>query len=83
MGHSPFNDNEASQPVPGLYQHFKGNNYQVINTVRHSETEELLVLYRPCYGKKELWVRPLSSFNELVNRNGTTQPRFKLVKADK
>ncbi|MGX5201048.1 DUF1653 domain-containing protein [Aliikangiella sp. IMCC44632] len=32
---------------PGLYQHYKGNFYQVISTVRHSETEEVLVLYFP------------------------------------
>ena len=42
----------------GIYQHYKGNRYQVIDLVIHSETEEWLVLYRPLYGAGELWVRP-------------------------
>jgi len=31
---------------PGLYQHYKGNQYEVIDVVRHSESEEKLVLIR-------------------------------------
>ena len=32
---------------PGRYRHYKNNNeYTVISIVRHSETEEALVLYR-------------------------------------
>lgn len=83
MTHSLKNDTPNSLPVPGLYRHFKGNNYQVIDTVRHSETEELLVLYHPCYGEQKLWVRPLNSFNELVHHDGKTQPRFGLIEEDK
>ena len=50
----------------GLYRHYKGAQYQVIGTVRHSETEEELVLYRALYGEKGLWVRPLIMFTETV-----------------
>ena len=50
----------------GLYRHYKGFEYQVIDTVRHSETEEELVLYRALYGEKGLWVRPLAMFTETV-----------------
>ena len=65
---------------PGLYQHYKGNQYEVIDTVRHSETEETLVLYRALYGEKGLWVRPLEMFKESVNIDGLCMPRFEFVK---
>jgi len=43
---------------PGRYRHYKGNEYEVIGVVRHSETLEALVLYRPLYNDTGLWVRP-------------------------
>jgi hypothetical protein len=67
-------------PAPGLYQHYKGNRYEVIDVVTHSETEEKLVLYRPLYGEQKLWVRPLSMFMESVNADGRIVPRFAYLK---
>ncbi|UTW44763.1 DUF1653 domain-containing protein [bacterium SCSIO 12696] len=61
---------------PGLYRHYKGNNYEVVGVARHSETEELLVVYRPCYGDRSLWVRPLTMFVETVTIDGNAVPRF-------
>ncbi len=66
----------------GLYCHYKGNEYEVIGIVRHSETEEQMVLYRALYGDKGLWVRPLEMFTEMVNVDGKTRPRFELIKED-
>ncbi len=65
--------------VPGIYQHYKGPLYRVIDCVRHSESEEELVLYRALYGEFELWVRPLSMFSETVQVEGKSVPRFKLL----
>ena len=31
---------------PGRYRHFKGKEYELLCTARHSETEELMVVYR-------------------------------------
>ncbi len=50
----------------GKYRHYKGNEYEVIDLVRHSETEEWLVLYQPQYGDSGLWVRPYDMFFEKV-----------------
>lgn len=61
---------------PGLYRHYKGNLYQVVDTVRHSETLEPLTLYRALYGDKGLWVRPAAMFNEDVVIDGVRQARF-------
>lgn len=52
----------------GIYRHFKGKFYLVLDIVKHSETKEELVLYRALYGEKELWVRPISMFTSLVDR---------------
>ena len=60
---------------PGRYRHFKGREYQVLGVARHSETGEEMVVYRPLYGERGLWVRPASMWNELVTRDGRTQPR--------
>ena len=61
---------------PGLYQHYKGMRYEVIGTVRHSETLEPMTLYRALYGENGLWVRPAAMFNEVVVINGVRQLRF-------
>ena len=61
---------------PGRYRHYKGNLYDVIGTVRHSETLEPLTLYRALYGERGLWVRPAAMFNEEVLIDGVVQPRF-------
>ncbi len=67
----------------GLYRHYKGSEYRVIDLARHSETEEWLVVYRPCYGDEALWVRPLDMFTEMVeNAEGESVPRFQLISAD-
>ena len=61
---------------PGRYRHYKGNFYEVIGIARHSETDELLVVYRPLYGERGLWVRPLAMFEETVLIEGCAVSRF-------
>ena len=63
----------------GKYRHYKGNEYEVIDVARHSETDELLVVYRCCYGDRGLWVRPLQMFNEKVVVDGVSIPRFTFI----
>ncbi len=63
---------------PGIYRHYKGNLYEVIGSVRHSETLEDLTLYRALYGEHGLWVRPSAMFNEVVWVDGKAMPRFAL-----
>ncbi|MBG6073045.1 MULTISPECIES: DUF1653 domain-containing protein [unclassified Polaromonas] len=61
---------------PGLYRHYKDLPYEVIGTVRHSETLEPMTLYRALYGERGLWVRPAAMFQEEVVIGGVRQPRF-------
>jgi hypothetical protein len=70
-------------PLPdtptGHYRHYKGNDYDVVGAVRHSETLEALVLYRALYGESGLWVRPHAMFFGEVEVDGVLQPRFAFV----
>ena len=61
---------------PGRYRHFKGNEYEVLGTARHSETGEPMVVYRALYGEGGLWVRPAAMWHETVERDGCCSPRF-------
>lgn len=61
---------------PGRYRHFKGNEYEVIGTARHSETLEELVVYRALYDNGGLWVRPAAMWSEIVDRDDYHGPRF-------
>jgi len=61
---------------PGVYVHYKGLRYQVLGVVRHSETREPMVLYRPLYGEGAMWVRPFAMFVESVEHEGRRRPRF-------
>ena len=64
---------------PGLYRHFKGNLYRLLYVAKHSETLEPMVVYRPLYGERGLWVRPASMWNETVERDGKLYRRFSPV----
>ena len=66
----------------GRYRHYKGGEYTVIGVARHSETDELLVVYRPEFGERGLWVRPWSMFTEFVQTREGLEPRFVLVQAE-
>ena len=62
----------------GIYRHFKGNRYQVIDIATHSETNEQYVVYRALYGDMELWIRPLAMFEESIIRDDKIMQRFQL-----
>ena len=68
----------------GKYEHYKGEQYEVIGLARHRETQEELVIYKALYESEEfennaLWARPKSMFLESVNIDGKDIPRFKYI----
>lgn len=60
----------------GRWRHFKGNEYEVVDVARHSETLEWFVVYRALYGDGGLWIRPAAMFLEMIKRDGEVIPRF-------
>jgi hypothetical protein len=65
----------------GIYQHYKGKNYRVLELAMHSESEEWMVVYECLYPNEvaTLWVRPLSMFIETIILDGVQIPRFKYI----
>ncbi len=71
-----------SEPRPGRYRHYKGNEYRVLHLARHSETQEVLVVYQLLYGDRSFWLRPHAMFIETVTlADGQHVPRFAFVGA--
>ena len=72
--------------IGGVYKHFKGDNYLVLDVVIDSETKEEMVLYQALYEKGLKYVRPLSMFLSEVDHikypNVKQKYRFKLEKIE-
>lgn len=64
---------------PGRYRHFKGNEYQLIGVAKHSETLAPMVVYQALYGEGGLWVRPAEMWNETVEKENYSGPRFQYI----
>lgn len=63
----------------GRYKHFKGKEYRVLYIAKHSETLEEMVVYQALYGEMGIWVRPVSMWNETVERDGKKFKRFQFI----
>ena len=48
--------------INGIYKHFKGDCYLVVDIANHSETKEKYIVYRRLYGDGSLWIRPMDMF---------------------
>jgi hypothetical protein len=71
------------KPLPtiqlGRYRHYKGGEYEVLGVVRHSESLEPFVLYKPLYNDNGTWIRPFEMFLERVTVDGVSVERFRRV----
>lgn len=67
----------------GVYKHFKGAYYEVLEIAKHSETGEKMVVYRDLTDSSKVWVRPYDMFISKVNKeeypDAQQEYRFELV----
>lgn len=63
----------------GVYEHYKGNRYEVIGVAEHTETQEAMVVYGALEGERKIWTRPLAVFLQEVEVDGKRVPRFKYI----
>ena len=63
----------------GIYRHYKGNEYEVLGFSKHSETLEDMVIYRALYSDGGIWVRPLSMWDNPIEKDGRTVKRFEYI----
>lgn len=63
----------------GVYRHYKGKCYKLLDLGLHSETEEPMVIYQALYGNHDIWVRPAQMWFQTVQTPDGPRQRFTLV----
>ncbi len=63
-------------PPSGVYKHYKGGFYEVIGIGKHSETHEVMVIYKDVHSEKKIWVRPMEMWFDEVLVGGVSVFRF-------
>jgi|GEM_PF-995946 len=60
---------------PGIYRHFKGGHVLVLFCAKHSDREEIEVVYKGLNNGK-YYARPIESFCDIVEGENGKTPRF-------
>ncbi len=66
----------------GIYRHYKGSLYHLMAIARHTETKEMMAVYRGLNvpdGECRTWVKPFLMFESQVQHNGKTMNCFTKV----
>lgn len=65
--------------VGAIYRHYKQQDYTVLKLAINEADNQITVVYQARYGKGLVFLRPLTSWLEIVEYEGKTTPRFTKV----
>ncbi len=67
--------------IGGIYSHYKRptETYRVVNLAVTESDDEVCVVYEAQYGERLMFVRPLTSWLDTVERDGVPVDRFTLL----
>ncbi|MDP3837187.1 MAG: nucleotide exchange factor GrpE [bacterium] len=63
----------------GIYQHYKGDEYELFEIAKNSENKEEVAIYRSVKDG-QVWARPLSMWKEEVEVGEEKKPRFEFLR---
>ena len=59
---TPLERQRLRRMIGRVVTHFKGKDYLVIDVAEHTETGEVLVIYKALYGTNNVYARPIKMF---------------------
>ena len=59
---TPLENQRLRRMIGRVVTHFKGKDYLVIDVAEHTETGEVLVIYKALYGANNVYARPIKMF---------------------
>lgn len=63
----------------GVYRHYKGAEYKILNEVLDSESKAELIVYQDIKYPEKIWARPKEMFLEEVETKEGKKPRFEFL----
>ena len=59
---TPLENQRLKRMIGRVVTHFKGKDYLVLDVAEHTETGEVLVIYKALYGANNVYARPIKMF---------------------
>ena len=59
---TPLENQRLRSMIGRVVTHFKGKDYLVLDVAEHTETGEVLVIYKALYGANNVYARPIKMF---------------------
>ena len=59
---TPLEEQRLKRMIGRVVTHFKGKDYLVLDIAKHTETGEVLVIYKALYGANNVYARPIKVF---------------------